>query len=259
MDGSPAPVGAGLARASVVDAVKRDFAKDAPDEIVAYFLRVADHRGLDPWAGEITLVPRKNKDGETSWHYEVTLEGRRTIAQRTGRLRGIDGPYWCGPRQYDADGHKLPLDWVDLWDDDNETPYAARCFVWPADWKAPANGTVKWSEFAVWLDADHTKLGPFWKKYPSHMLGLRAESLALRRAFREVEQAVKDEDRPLQAVQIPGPAQGTAAHGAPLPPAVAAPAGPGDQPPAELYDSLPEARGYDPDLQPTSYANPHRP
>jgi phage recombination protein Bet len=246
MDASSAPVGAGLVRASVVDAVKRDFAASAPDEIISYFLRVADHRGLDPWGNEIVLVPRRNpKENTTSWHYEVTIEGRRTIAHRTGRLEGIDGPYWCGPRTYDGDGHKLPLEWVDVWDDDETPPYAARCFVWPAGWKVPANGTVKWAEFAQWIKGDQPKLGPFWRKMPAHMLGKCAESLALRRAFREVEVAVADETKPLQTVEIPGSAQGTAARGAPLPPpAAAAPAGPGDKPPTELYDSLPEARGY---------------
>jgi len=240
-----------LVRASVVDAVKRDFAKDAPDEIVAYFLRVADHRGLDPWAGEIVLVPRGG-----SWHYEVTVEGRRTIAHRTGRLEGIDGPYWCGPRQYDHDGLKLPLEWVDVWDDDSQPPYAARCFVWPAGWKAPANGTVKWSEFAQFLKGEQETPGPFWKKMPAHMLGKCAESLALRRAFREVEQAVKDEDRPLTAVDNPGPAREPSLPraGADTNPPVSPPAGPGpkgpraahlerrdDSPPPEYYDNLPES------------------
>jgi hypothetical protein len=207
----------------LAEAVKADFAPDAPDAVVAYFLRVAQHRGLDPWAGEIALVPRRNRQtGEVSWHYEVTVDGRRTIAQRTGRLEGIEGPAWCGPRRYSDAGDKLPLDWLELWDDDDGPPYAARCLVHVNGWKVPANGTVKWSEFAGYLDADREKLGPFWRKSPSHMLGVRAECLALRRGFREVLDAVHDENVPL----------GQAA--API-----------EQVPEHVYDDAPESRGYD--------------
>ena len=98
---------------------------------------------------------------------------------RTGELQGIEGPVWCGPR---VDGE---LEWRELWDED-EKPYAARVLVYRKGWVKPANGTCKWSEFAVYIDKDRTELGPMWVKMPSHMLGKVAESLALRRAFSDV-------------------------------------------------------------------------
>lgn len=210
----------------LVELVRKDFAPTAPPAIVGYFLRVAAHRGLDPWASEIAIVPRASrKTGEVSWHYEVTIAGRRLIAARTGRLRGIGPPEWCGPRRFDEQGQKLPLEWEGLWDDDDQPPYAARVEVHVAGWEVPSVGVAKWSEFAVYLDPEKRHLGPFWKKAPAHQLAKVAESMALRRGFSEVRDAVAGEKHPL----------GTSVPIAPAPA--------GDGPPESYYDSLPESLG----------------
>ena len=92
---------------------------------------------------------------------QIAVAGRRAIASRTGRLVGIDGPFWVrappprpGRRQAAA-----RLDRRVGRRRRRHSPYAARCLVWPAGWRTPANGTVKWSEFAVYDDADRTTLG----------------------------------------------------------------------------------------------------
>jgi hypothetical protein len=116
------------------------------------------------------------------------------------------GPEWCGPRR-----DKLAaLEWREVWDEDDETPYAARVLVHVLDWDHPANGTVKWSEFA---QTDRRgNLTRSWRTMPSHMLGKVAESLALRRGFPEVQQAVAylgdDDDTTLirEASTVAGPA-----------------------------------------------------
>ena len=99
---------------------------------------VCRHLSLDPFAGRIFLIGRRDRNaGKVIRRPQISVAGRRAIASRTGRLTAIDGPYWCGPRRFDRDGNKLPLEWLELWDDDDDYPYAARALVWPAGWRAP--------------------------------------------------------------------------------------------------------------------------
>ncbi len=174
-----------------LDTLKEQIAPQATDAELDYFGAVCQRLDLDPFAGQIVLIGRFDKRAGRAVHrHQVTVAGRRAVAARTGRLRGIDGPVWCGPRQYADDGSKLPLEWSEVWDEDDE-PYAARCLVYVDGWEVPANGTVKWSEFAQEEGTgDAKRVSTNWVRMPSHMLGKVAESLALRRAFPEVEHAV---------------------------------------------------------------------
>ena len=232
-----------LARSSSAnDRLRQQFAPAATDGDLAYFAKVCRHLQVDPWAGHIALIGRLDgKTGELVHKPTLTVAGRRFIAQRTGRLRGIIGPQWCGPRPHAG----APLEWLEVWDQDGY-PYAARCLVLVADWDTPANGTVKWSEFAQ--RARTGGLTPTWHDMPSHMLGKVAESLALRRGFSEVASAVAivegdDDDASLSreveaeayipppadpppevetpTVTVPGPAAGPPPAGRPGPGLVA--------------------------------------
>ena len=176
------------------DVLRQQFAPKATDDDLAYFAEVCRHLEVDPWAGHICLMGwTDHQTGEVIHRPTLTVAGRRFIAQRTGHLRGIEGPMWCGPRGYTAEGKPTaPLQWTELWDQE-QVPYAARCLVFRDDWDRPANGTVKWSEFAKTFQpkggGDRRPTGT-WAQMPSHMLGKTAESLALRRAFAEVAAAV---------------------------------------------------------------------
>lgn len=251
---------AGLAK------IKEQFAPKATDQDLVYFGQVATHLALDPWAGHIVLTPWW-EDGKQIHRPLLTVAGRRFIAQRTGHLRGIVGPAWCGVRQFSEDGKKIPLDWMELWDEDDDYPYAARCFVYRNDWDHPANGTVKWSEFSQTYNAGSRdrpdwRLKPTWAAMPSHMLGKVAESLALRRAFSEVEGAVAymggtdDDDwmvREAEADESAASQSSSVEAGSParspLPPSgeVSTPRRGSrrddDRVPDWVYDDLPEARG----------------
>jgi hypothetical protein len=172
-----------------VDVLRDQIAPDASNVELEYFAKVCRHLDLDPWADQIVLIGRKQKfkvDGRDTFRLvhkpQITVAGRRAIAARTGRLRGIAGPEYCGPRRLDAAGERLPLEWLELWDDDSTPPYAARVLVYVDGWDVPANGTAKWVEFK--------QTSPWWTSGPSHMLGKTAEALALRRAFPEVETAI---------------------------------------------------------------------
>ena len=141
------------------------------------FAMVSVSLDLDPFGGQIALIKRSGVYRPT-----ITVAGRRALADRTGRLQGIEGPWWTGPRDERGELH-----WRDTWDEDGE-PYAARCLVHVEGWEVPANGTAKWSEFAQ-LD-NRGALMPTWAAMPSHMLGKVAEAMALRRGFPEVARAV---------------------------------------------------------------------
>jgi RecT family len=163
--------------ASALDVVRDQMAPGATDAELVYFAMVCNRLDLSPFADQIVLVGRYDKAvGRRVFRHQITVAGRRTLAARTGRLAGIEGPVWCGPRNPAGD-----LVWSDVWDDDTTAPYCARVLVHVAGWVVPANGTAKWSEFAQ-TDKDGRLVG-LWGSMPAHMLAKCAESIALRRAF----------------------------------------------------------------------------
>jgi hypothetical protein len=173
--------------------IRDQMAPGASEEDLAYFGQVCRRLALSPFAGQVALIGRWDRKLARQVHRpQITVAGRRALAWRTGRLAGVDGPVWCGPR--DPAGAELV--WREVWDDDDAYPYCARALVYVKGWDRPANGTAKWSEFSQWYDGDdhQAHLVPLWSKMPSHMLGKVAESLALRRAFPEVAEAVAEVD-----------------------------------------------------------------
>lgn len=187
---APVPAGATVDRATVdrltadLEAVRAQLAPKASVAELRVFAQVAARLELDPFSGQIALMPRWSTEvGRFVSRPTITVAGRRTIASRTGRLEGIEGPEWTGPR--DEVGE---LRWLDPWPDEVGPPYAARVLVHVAGWKVPANGTAKWSEFHQ-VD-NKGRLTPTWDRMPAHMLGKVAEAMALRRGFPEVAVAV---------------------------------------------------------------------
>jgi hypothetical protein len=243
------------AGASRLDVLRANFGPKARDEELAYFAQVARHLDVDPFAGHICLLPHYDRDvGGTVYKPTLTVAGRRAIAQRTGRLRGIDGPWWCPPRRYDQAGARLPLEWLELWDSDDGYPYAARTLVHVDGWTVPANGTVKWSEFSQWTrKGDRDMLLPTWGRMPSFMLGKTSEALALRRGFPEVQAAISylggdTDDEATIAREVEAESVDARRQIAGSPPEATSGASgrrrSDDSPPTDYYDQLPEARGW---------------
>jgi phage recombination protein Bet len=176
--------GLAVVDSAALNTIRDQLAPGASDAELQWFGQVAQRLDLDPFRGQIVLIPRwDNRVKRNVYRPQVTVDGRRALATRTGQLTGIEGPWWTGPRN-----ERGELNWQELWDNDNEPPYAARVFVYRFGWVKPANGTAKWSEFAQWVrpkDGDPF-LVPTWAAMPAHMLGKVAESMALRRAFPEV-------------------------------------------------------------------------
>lgn len=186
MSGALVKAGAALARWSEEqqNLIRQQVCPGATDAELSFFAQVCAHRDLDPFAGEITGIMRWNgKTRKEELKIQVTVEGLRTIAGRTGLYAGQDEPLWCGP-----DG-----EWRDVWLNEKTPPAAAKVAVHRSDWQAPAVGKAHYAEF-VQLDKDGNPT-PMWKKMPANQLAKCAERQALIRAFkREMKAAGVDVD-----------------------------------------------------------------
>jgi phage recombination protein Bet len=159
-----------------VDLIRDQLMPGASPEDLMLFAQVASHRGLDPFAKHIYAVSRKTKnaDGQwvDKWSYQVSIDGLRLIAQRSGRYEGQTPAEWCG-----EDGV-----WTDIWLR-KEPPAAARVGVYIKGNRAPLYAVALWDNFV-----QRTKEGAptkFWNEMGPHMLAKCAEAQALRKGFPE--------------------------------------------------------------------------
>jgi phage recombination protein Bet len=146
-----------------------------PDELML-FATVSKSRGLDPFRRHIFAVSRRSQDDTgkwvDKWTYQVSIDGLRLIAVRSGRYEGQTPAEWCGP-----DGV-----WTEVWLSE-EPPVAARVGVYIKGNRAPLYATALYRAFVQKKkDGTPTK---FWADMPEHMLAKVAEAQALRKAFPE--------------------------------------------------------------------------
>jgi phage recombination protein Bet len=171
-----------------IDLIRKQVAPaGTTNDELALFLAYAERTGLDPFSRQIYLSERRaNVNGQwvVSRKPEVTIDGFRLVAERTGKYAGQVGPEWCG-----QDGA-----WVDVWLADGP-PSAARIGVLRHDFTAPVYSVALYREYCQ-MKSDGQP-NSMWKKYPSVMLAKCAESLALRRAFpRELSGLYTREEMP---------------------------------------------------------------
>ena len=151
--------------------VKRTFCAGATDLELELFLSTCKRLKLSPEARQIFSVARWDSEQRRQVRQtQVSIDGLRLIAERTGRYQGQTEPQWCGP-----DGV-----WKDLWTGEG-APFAARIGVYKQGFVAPLFRTAKFTSFAqTTKDGSPNRM---WRTMGEHMLSKVAEALALRAAF----------------------------------------------------------------------------
>lgn len=182
----PAPDEPGPFSPAQVALLQQTIAKDATAADFAWFAQVCQRTGLDPFARQVYLVKRQGR-----MNVQVSIDGFRLIAERTGKYAGQLGPEWCGP-----DGL-----WRDVWLEE-KPPAAARVGVLRTDWTAPLWSVARWTSYA--------QDSPTWKAMPDLMLAKVAEALSLRRAFPQELSGVYSLDEMEQAANRVPPHEPTA-------------------------------------------------
>jgi phage recombination protein Bet len=141
------------------------------DDELQLFLGVCKRTGLDPFTRQIYSIERWNSDtNRYDRAVQVSIDGFRVLAERSGEYAGQDGPYWCG-----EDGV-----WKDVWLS-KKAPAASKITVFKKGQDKGFTGVATYEEY-VQKKKDGTPV-KMWQTMPSNQLAKCAESLALRKAF----------------------------------------------------------------------------
>lgn len=173
--------------------LRETYAKGSTPQEFELFVAVCNRLRLDPFARQIYAVKRYDSALKREvMQAQVSIDGMRLTAERTGQYAGQAAPQWCGP-----DGR-----WVDVWLSE-EPPSAARVSVYRRDFSQPMTAVALFGEYAQYKSGG--ELTRFWQVMPANQLAKCAEALALRKAFPNELSGVYSVDEMAQAENEPAP------------------------------------------------------